>query len=187
MGKEIGGQKDESKKRFLKRQVGDRAVVVPVGEAAKAFHGMINLMEMYEIEYEQAKKSLDTFLAKLREAGSFGRIKMEKKKISSLQWIYSYSRSSLGWILLLAVFSGLIAGSFILLALVSGCLLDIATGSREGSVWLQVLFLVMLILLQAVLNIASSNLRIRVTTKIEMRIKQGCFFYDFEKTISGSQ
>ena len=40
-----------------------------VGEAAKAFHGMINLMEMYEIEYEQAKKSLDTFLAKLREAG----------------------------------------------------------------------------------------------------------------------
>ena len=79
---------------------------------------------------------------------------------------------------MLAVFSGLIAGSFILLALVSSCLLDIATGSREGSVWLQVLFLVMLILLQAVLNIASSNLRIRVTTKIEMRIKQGAFFYD---------
>ena len=69
-----------AKKGFLKRQVGDRAVVVPVGEAAKAFHGMINLMEMYEIEYEQAKKSLDTFLAKLREAGSFGRIKMERKK-----------------------------------------------------------------------------------------------------------
>lgn len=58
-----------AKKGFLKRQVGDRAVVVPVGEAAKAFHGMINFMEMYEIEYEQAKKSLDTFLAKLREAG----------------------------------------------------------------------------------------------------------------------
>lgn len=82
-----------AKEGFLKRQVGDRAVVVPVGEAAKAFHGMINLnetggelwdllkeetdegkmlqsmMEMYEIEYEQAKKSLDTFLAKLKEAG----------------------------------------------------------------------------------------------------------------------
>ena len=58
-----------AKKGFLKHQVGDRAVVVPVGEAAKAFHGMNNLMEMYEIEYEQAKKSLDAFLAKLREAG----------------------------------------------------------------------------------------------------------------------
>ncbi|MFR5556144.1 MAG: hypothetical protein ACLTKE_04395 [Coprococcus sp.] len=88
---------------------------------------------------------------------------------------------------MLAVFSGLIAGSFILLALVSSCLLDIATGSREGSVWLQVLFLVMLILLQAVLNIASSNLRIRVTTKIEMRIKQGVFSMILKKTISGSQ
>ena len=69
-----------AKKGFLKRQVGDRAVVVPVGEAAKAFHGMINLMEMYEIEYEQAKKSLDTFLAKLRRSGSFGRIKNGKEK-----------------------------------------------------------------------------------------------------------
>lgn len=28
-----------------------------------------SMMEMYEIEYEQAKKSLDAFLAKLREAG----------------------------------------------------------------------------------------------------------------------
>ena len=27
------------------------------------------MMEMYEIEYEQAKKSFDAFLAKLREAG----------------------------------------------------------------------------------------------------------------------
>ena len=34
-----------AKEGFLKRQVGDRAVVVPVGEAAKAFHGMINLNE----------------------------------------------------------------------------------------------------------------------------------------------
>ena len=69
MGKEIGGQKDESKKRIFKTSSWRSCSCVPVGEAAKAFHGMINLMEMYEIEYEQAKKSLDTFLAKLREAG----------------------------------------------------------------------------------------------------------------------
>jgi ATP-binding cassette subfamily B protein len=50
-------------------------------------------------------------------------------------------------------------------------------------VWLQVLFLVMLILLQAVLNIASSNLRIRVTTKIEMRIKQGVFSMILKKQL----
>lgn len=100
---------------------------------------------------------------------------MEKKKITSLQWIYIYGKKSLGAVCLLAVFSGLIAGSFILLALVSSAILDIATGSREGNIWIQVLFLILLILLQAVLNIVSSNVRIRVTTKIEMRIRQGVF------------
>lgn len=100
---------------------------------------------------------------------------MEKKKITSLQWIYMYGKKSLGAVCLLAVFSGLIAGSFILLALVSSAILDIATGSREGNIWIQVLFLILLILFQAVLNIVSSNVRIRVTTKIEMRIRQGVF------------
>lgn len=100
---------------------------------------------------------------------------MEKKKMTSLQWIYMYGKKSLGAVCLLAVFSGLIAGSFILLALVSSAVLDIATGSREGNIWIQVLFLVLLILFQAVLNIVSSNVRIRVTTKIEMRIRQGVF------------
>lgn len=81
------------KEGFLKRQVGERAVVVPIGEAAKNFHGMIHLnetggeiwellkeetteekvlremLEIYEVEEEQAKKSLDAFLSKMREAG----------------------------------------------------------------------------------------------------------------------
>ena len=86
------------KEGFIKRQVGERVVVVPIGEAAKNFHGMINLnetggelwdllkentdedkllesmLEIYEIEPEQAQKSMKTFLRKLREAG-FGGIK----------------------------------------------------------------------------------------------------------------
>ena len=33
------------KEGFIKRQVGERVVVVPIGEAAKNFHGMINLNE----------------------------------------------------------------------------------------------------------------------------------------------
>lgn len=81
------------KEGFIKRQVGARSVVVPIGEAAKEFHGMINLnetggafwdflqeetteeqvlqkiLEIYEVEYEQAKKSFDDFLSKMREAG----------------------------------------------------------------------------------------------------------------------
>lgn len=100
---------------------------------------------------------------------------MKKDKISSLQWIYHYSRRFIGYILLLSAISGTIAGSFILLALVSSSVLDIATGSREGNLWIQILELAMLIVFQAVLNIISSNVRIRVTTKIEMCVKQGVF------------
>ena len=100
---------------------------------------------------------------------------MKKEKISSLQWIYQYSRHFIGYIFLLAVISGTIAGSFILLALVSSNVLDIATGSRTGNLWAQIGLLGLLIILQAVLNIASSNVRIRTTTKIEMRMKQGVF------------
>ena len=86
------------KEGFIKRQVGERVVVVPIGEAAKNFHGMINLnetggelwdllkentdedkllesmLEIYEIEPEQAQKSMKTFLRKLR-GGGFGGIK----------------------------------------------------------------------------------------------------------------
>lgn len=81
------------KEGFIKRQVGERVVVVPIGEAAKNFHGMINLnetggelwdllkentdedkllesmLEIYEIEPEQAQKSMEAFLKKLRETG----------------------------------------------------------------------------------------------------------------------
>ena len=86
------------KEGFIKRQVGERVVVVPIGEAAKNFHGMINLnetggelwdllkentdedkllesmLEIYEIEPEQAQKSMKTFLRKLERRG-FGGIK----------------------------------------------------------------------------------------------------------------
>ena len=77
------------KEGFIKRQVGERVVVVPIGEAAKNFHGnetggelwdllkentdedklLESMLEIYEIEPEQAQKSMKTFLRKLREAG----------------------------------------------------------------------------------------------------------------------
>lgn len=102
---------------------------------------------------------------------------MEKRenKSNTLKWIYEYAKESLWRILLLTVLSGMMAGSFILLALVSSRLLDIATGSREGSIGREVFFLILLIALQALLNILNSNLRVRATTKIEMQIRKGLF------------
>lgn len=61
------------------------------------------------------------------------RVKMESKKgKSAVCWIYQYSKKSLWLVILLALISGAIAGSFILLALVSSSLLDVATGVKEG-------------------------------------------------------
>ena len=78
---------------FMMHKVGDRAVVVAVGENTKNFHGMINLnstgeflwkmlekgateeemlasmLETYEVEREQAEKGVKGFAEKLREAG----------------------------------------------------------------------------------------------------------------------
>lgn len=97
------------------------------------------------------------------------RVKMESKKgKSAVCWIYQYSKKSLWLVILLALISGAIAGSFILLALVSSSLLDVATGVKEGRLGVQIFLIVCLILLQAVLNILSSNVRIHATTKIEM-------------------
>ena len=62
------------------------------------------------------------------------RVKMESKKgKSAVCWIYQYSKKSLWLVILLALISGAIAGSFILLALVSSSLLDVATGVKVRS------------------------------------------------------
>lgn len=97
---------------------------------------------------------------------------MEK---STMRWIYEYSRSNLIWVLLLAVLSGGIAGSFIMLALMSRRFLDIATEAEQGNLNVQILFILGLILFQAVLNIICSYVRMRVTAKLEIQIRTGIF------------
>ena len=98
------------------------------------------------------------------------RVKMESKKgKSAVCWIYQYSKKSLWLVILLALISGAIAGSFILLALVSSSLLDVATGVKEGRLGVQIFLIVCLILLQAVLNILSSNVRIHATRRLKCR------------------
>lgn len=47
------------KEGFIKRQVGERVVVVPIGEAAKNFHGMINLNETGGELWDLLKENTD--------------------------------------------------------------------------------------------------------------------------------
>lgn len=100
---------------------------------------------------------------------------MEEKKLKPIQWIYGYCKKHLWTVSLLAGFSALIAGSFILLALVSSRILDIASGNSEGSFLFYTGMLAVIIAFQAVLNILSSNLKVRVSGKLEMQFKQAIF------------
>lgn len=100
---------------------------------------------------------------------------MKEKKLKPIQWIYGYCKRHLWAVSLLAGFSALIAGSFILLALVSSRILDIASGNSEGSFLFYTGILIVIIAFQAVLNIFSSNLKVRVSGKLEMQFKQVIF------------
>jgi len=102
-------------------------------------------------------------------------------KQKPLKWIYNYIKKYIWAIFLLTVISGIVAVSFILLALVSSSLLDIATGHKSGSILLQCFYLAGLIIMQVVLNILFSNLKVRVSGKIEMGMKQNLLSKLFKK------
>lgn len=91
---------------------------------------------------------------------------------SVLKWITSNSGKYLWWVILLSFNSMLISLCFILIALLSKQILDLATGDRSGSIVLMSLYLIMVILFQALCNIVSSNCKIRAQVKIENRLKE---------------
>lgn len=97
------------------------------------------------------------------------------KEQKTISWIYGYSKKYAWAVALLAGVSAAISGSFILLALVSSALLDVASGFREGNLLQYCLMLVALVALQAVLNIANSNIRVRVSGKLEIELKRRLF------------
>ncbi len=92
-----------------------------------------------------------------------------------LLWIYKYTRKQLIWVAGLSLISGAVALSFILLALVSKNVLDIATGDREGNIYAYAVAIILIIAMQGFLNVLYSNIIVRAAGKIDIRIKQGLF------------
>ncbi len=97
------------------------------------------------------------------------------KRFDSLLWIYKYSKKHILQVISLAFISALIAMGFIFLALLSKQVIDIATGKQKGELLHYVVIIIGVIVLQAGLNILSSNIRIRASGKIEINMKQGVF------------
>lgn len=94
------------------------------------------------------------------------------KKNGTIKWIYNCSKKYLWMVALLTIVSMAISGSFILLAVVSKKILDIATNNTTGSILNACLFLFGIIAFQAIANIISSNCRVRSQAKIENSMKE---------------
>lgn len=97
------------------------------------------------------------------------------KKKNALLWICKNGGIYLWAVGGLALVSAVISGSFLLLALLSRQILDIATGARTGSIPVCGIILCGIIGLQAFLNIVNANVRIRVLTRLEMNLRQNIF------------
>ncbi len=107
------------------------------------------------------------------------------KNRKTLHWIYKNTRNYLPAVGLIAVLSAAVSVGYILLAYFSSYVIDIATGQKSGNITLYIGLLFGLILLQAVLYVLNSSLRVRVTGKIEMALKGQMFLSLTQKEYSG--
>lgn len=92
-----------------------------------------------------------------------------------LKWIYKYTKGQLWWVVFLSAITGTISFGYILLALLSKNILDIATGDVQSSLFWAVLGIVGVIAFQSALNILYCNIVIRAAGKISIKIKQELF------------
>ena len=103
------------------------------------------------------------------------------KSADTQNWIWRIARPY-GWaILLLSVINGLIAGGMVLFALASRWVIDIATGTEQGNLWLAGGVLVGLLVGELLLNVLYNHYKVWITCKVEIRIKDEVFASLFKK------
>ncbi len=87
------------------------------------------------------------------------------------KWIGQIARPHKGGLAALSVVSGLMAGGMVLFALLSRRVIDTATGAAEGSLWHWGAALLALVVAEALLNALSGTLRVRLSGKMDIRIR----------------
>lgn len=101
---------------------------------------------------------------------------MEKtRSLNGLKWIYKYTKKQLWWVAFLSVLTGMISLGFILLAIVSKNILDIATGDTSGNMIASTALIIFIIILQGVLNVMYCTITVKAYNIIDMRIKENLF------------
>lgn len=97
------------------------------------------------------------------------------KQKNTHRWIWQIARGELGGIVLHTLVGAAISLSYVVFALVSQRVVDMATGEMEGNMWVQSGILIGVLLLQALLGVCNHTLQTYTTSKIEMRMKERVF------------
>ncbi len=103
------------------------------------------------------------------------------KKSLSASWVWRVARPDIWRILLLAVISGGLSLGYVVFALLSQQVIDIATGEIVGSLWLSGGAMLGMLVLQGGLNVLYSHLNVWVNGRVEIRIKDLVFGRLFTK------
>ena len=106
------------------------------------------------------------------------------KTISSLKWIYTNSKKTLPYLIILTVVSALMSLCLVALTYVGKQIVDIATGSFQGVFWDKIILLILFIVFELILQIVYSRLNITLSGKMEMSIKTNVFNRLLKKDIS---
>ena len=96
-------------------------------------------------------------------------------------WIGRVARPHIGGIALLSAVSGLTAGGMVLFALLSRRVIDTATGAVEGNLWWLGGALLGLVALEAALTALTNYLRVLLSGRMDIRIRDSVFETLFRK------
>lgn len=107
------------------------------------------------------------------------------KKQPAQKWIWGVARKEWFTILLLTFTGAAISLSYVVFALISQKVVDIATGVLEGNMWYYSGLLIAVLILQAVIGICNHLLQTRAVGRMEIRIKEKVFTGLFHKKWQG--
>lgn len=103
----------------------------------------------------------------------------------TLKWLYNRSKGQRIRILLLMIGNGLFAASSIWFALVCKALIDAAVDHRSSELFVQVIFLIMILILQVALRIGCNSMLEYVRCKIDISMKQSILEQLLKKEYQG--
>lgn len=92
-------------------------------------------------------------------------------KKTAFSWIYGRTKKFLPGVILITLLSAVSAAGYIVLAVASKGVIDVATGDVAGSIWFWSAVLLAVVLIEVLNSYVSSYFRVRIQGKLDMHLK----------------